>query len=457
MKRTTFAAKVLSATAAFCLILPSMAAPQSKTSDAGVHKLLAVKVTGATRYTDKEILAASGLELGQNAAEGNFQEATQRLGNSGLFAEIQYSFSYSDAGVKLEFKLTDIDKSKFVPVHFENFVWFTEPELRTALAQRVPLFKDAVPAGGKLPDQLNRALQAFLEEHHFPGHVDYLREARPDGGDITGIVYRVLDISIHIRRVEFPGASPDQIAFLASAANKLAGADYSRSMLAAVARLDLLPLFLQRGYLKAAFGPADARLVAPSAAAEPVRGQAQDESKERPSDEIEVDAIVPVTPGKQYSVSEVSWKGNTAVATEEAVPLLHLPLGQPADAVRLGRDLETLTRLYRSRGYMTVHIKPDPQMDDDKATVRYVIDIAEGPLYTMGELEIAGVDTTSKDRLREAWTLREGQPYNADYTRKFLETAPRLLPKGLRYSIKLSEDLDAKNKIVDVTIHFLTQ
>ncbi len=463
MKRIVFAAKVLTSVAAVCLVLPSFAAPQSRTvtaksSDAAVHKLLAVKVTGATRYTDKEILAASGLELGQNAAEGDFQEATQHLGNSGLFAEIQYSFTYSDAGVKLEFKLTDVDKSKFVPVHFENFVWFTDAELRASLTQRVPLFKDAVPAGGKLPDQLNRALQALLEERHLPGRVDYLREAKPDGGDITGVVYRVLDLSIRIRRIEFPGASPEQAAFLANAARKLSSADYSRSMLAAVARLDFLPLFLQRGYLKAAFGPADTRLVASSAnSAEPSQAQTAQEQAEKSPDEIEVDAIVRVTPGKQYSVSEVSWKGNTAVTTEEAAPLIHLPLGQPADAVRLDRDLETVIRLYRTRGYMTVQIKPAPQMDDDKAVVRYVIEIAEGPLYTMGELEIAGVDTASKDRLRETWTLREGQPYNADYTRKFIEDAPRLLPKGLRYSVKLSEDLDAKNKIVDVTLHFLTQ
>ena len=33
-------------------------------------KLVALKVTGTTRYTDREILAASGLQMGQNAATG---------------------------------------------------------------------------------------------------------------------------------------------------------------------------------------------------------------------------------------------------------------------------------------------------------------------------------------------------------------------------------------------------
>jgi hypothetical protein len=75
----------------------------------------------------------------------------------------------------------------------------------------------------------------------------------------------------------------------------------------------------------------------------------------------------------------------------------------------------------------------------------------------MGELEILGVDSPSKDRLRDAWTLREGQAYNADYTLKFLDDAPRLLPKGLQYSVQVSEELDAKDKMVDVTIHFKMQ
>jgi len=453
MKRSAFSAHGFAfATAILCLILTSFVAAQSrsaasKTNSAASHKLISVKASGTTRYTDKEILAASGLELGQNAADGDFHEAAQRLGNSGLFREVRYSFSYSDAGMKVEFQLIDIDQSKLVPAHFDNFVWFTEPELRAALAERVPLFKDALPASGQLTSRVTRALQALLQERHLPGRVDYRHEGKPDQADTRAIVFRVEDLSVRIRNLEFPGASADQSAFLTAGARKLAGADYSRSMLGAAAQSDLLPLLLQHGYLKAEFGPAEAHVVTPSGA--------QDEDK--PKDEIEVDAIVPVTPGKQYAVSEVRWKGNSAVTTLEAAPYFHLTEGQPADAVRLMRDVDALIKLYRSRGYMTVQIKPDAQMDDEKNTVHYVINFAEGDLYKMGELEFLGVDSASKDRLRAAWTLREGEPYNADYTRKFLDDAPRLLPKGLQYSIKLNEELEAKDKTVEVTIQFKAQ
>ena len=462
MKRFALAIRRTTATLALCLALPLYASAQSrsapgKASGSGSHKLLVVKAAGTKRYTDPEILAASRLEVGQDAAEGNFQEAAQRLVNSGVFTEVAYSFSYTDTGVKLEFQLTDIDKAKLVPAHFENFIWFTESDLRSALAHRVPLFKDALPAGGRLSGEVAQALQAMLAERHLPGRVDFLRQAKRDGGDVTGFVFRVEDLSVRIRNVDFPGASPEQAAFLALAARKLVKAPYSRSAIAAVAQYDFLPLFLQRGYLKAAFGPAEAHVVAPPSGQPAGNMQSPNPPEEAPTAEIEVDAIVPATPGKQYLVSEVSWKGNSAVTMLESAPFFHLSTGQPADAVRLEQDIGALLKLYRSRGYMTAQIKPEPQMDDEKNTVRYQINVAEGDLYKMGELDILGADTASKDRLHEAWKLGEGQPYNADYTRQFLDGTHRFLPPGLHYSVKLSEQLNAKDKTVDVTLHFITQ
>jgi outer membrane protein insertion porin family len=411
-----------------------------------------VRASGTARYTDEEILAASGLELGQSAAEGDFQEAAKRLVNSGLFTEVRYSFSYSDAGAKVEFQLADIDGSKLVPVRFDNLVWFTDSELRTALAKQIPLFKGETPMDGQSMGRVARALQALLDERHVPGRVDYLHEGKPETNDMRAIVFRVEDLEIRIHNIEFPGTSAEQAAWLAGGARKLAGAKYSRSMIETAAQDDLLPILLQHGYLEARFGAADAHVVKPS-------GEQPEEkaSEDKPKDEVEVDAIVPVMPGKQYLVSEVSWKGNSAISMLEAAPFLHLTEGRPADAMRLLRDVEALTKLYRSRGYMTVQVKPDAQLEHEKGTVHYVINIAEGDLYKMGELDIVGVDTASKERLRAAWALREGQPYNADYTKKFIDDAPRLLPKGLEYSTKLNEELDAKGKTVDVTIQFKAQ
>jgi outer membrane protein assembly factor BamA len=436
----------------FLIVLPTAAAQKEpargKVSGIAANKLTALKVTGTARYTDKEILAASGLQVGQNAADGDFKEAAQRLGDSGLFNDVVYSYSSSGAGVRLEMQLVDADQSKLVPVHFENFVWFTDDELRAALRGRVPLFKQLLPVAGNLPDRVSEALQAVLTEKQLPGRVNYLRESQGEsGGPLSAIAYRVEEVSIGIRSVEFPGASPEQTALLTTAARRLTGAEYGRATLAAVAKFDLLPVYLQRGYLKAAFGPSDARVVPqPSPAGD---GQVPAE--------VQVDAIVPVIPGKMYSTSSVDWKGNSAIKIDELTPLLHLPTGQPADAVRLLRDIENLGKLYRSRGYMTVQIEPDAQFDDEKSTVHYDLNIAEGDLYKMGDLEILGLDTQATARMQAAWTLREGQPYNADYPGKFRDDTGQLLPRGVRWAISIHETLEAKDKTVDVEIRFKQQ
>ena len=444
MNRITPLAVVLS------LLLPSGAAQQStrgKASPADAYKLISLKVVGTARYTDKEILAASGLQIGQNAADGDFKEAVQRLGDSGLFSNVVYSYTSSGAGTKLELQLADTDQSKLVPAHFENFVWFTDDELLAALRPRVPLFKQLLPLTGNLPDRVSESLQAILADKQFPGRVSFLREGDESGGHLSGIAYRVEEVSIRIRKFEFPGASPEQAALLTSAARRLTGAEYGRSTLAATAKFDLLPVYLQRGYLKATFGTSDARAVPePSPAADA-----------RDPGDLQVDAIEPVTPGKIYSTSSVDWKGNSALSTGELSPLVHLSPGQPADAVRLIRDLENVTKLYRSRGYMTVRTKPDVQFDEEKSTVHYDLNIVEGDLYKMGELEITGLDTQAKARMEAAWTLHGGQPYNADYPAKFLDDTRQLIPHGGQWSITVHESPDAKDKTVDVEVHFKQQ
>ena len=64
----------------------------------------------------------------------------------GVFTEIAYSFSYSSAGTKVELHVTDAEK--FVPARFEDFVWFSDAELRHRIKEHAPLFNGEVPLSG---------------------------------------------------------------------------------------------------------------------------------------------------------------------------------------------------------------------------------------------------------------------------------------------------------------------
>jgi outer membrane protein assembly factor BamA len=197
-----------------------------------------------------------------------------------------------------------------------------------------------------------------------------------------------------------------------------------------------MPVCLQRGYLKAAFGESQAKVVTQS------------------EDEVEVDAILPLTPGKVYSTSAVEWKGNTVIAAPDLQSMIHLSNGQPADAIRLDRDLIEVAKLYHTRGYMTARVNPKPQLDDAQSTVRYQLSVVEGDQFKMGEFEVAGLDSQARARLQAAWKLREGDPYNSEYPKRFVNENSKLVPAGVPWKIGIHEAVNEKDKTVDVTIRF---
>jgi len=176
----------------------------SKALPASARKLVAVDVTGTKRYTPEEVLAASGLRIGEEVSDDDFKKASRQLGETGAFTDIAYSFSYSVAGTKLEFKL--VDSSKVFPVHFEDFVWFTDEDLHRRIKEHVPLFKGELPSAGRMPDEVSDVLQAMLVEKNVPGHVNYERTEGPNG-QVQAFDYSVSDVLIRVRSVTFTGAS----------------------------------------------------------------------------------------------------------------------------------------------------------------------------------------------------------------------------------------------------------
>lgn len=422
--------------AAFPATSVSAAQRPPKSAPVASYQLLAVKVTGTQRYTEKEILPASGLQLGEKVGEADFKEAVRRLGDSGFFTDVSYTYSYSPAGAKLELQLADAPSDTLVPAHFENFVWFSDEDLLRELQKRVPLFKELLPVAGSMADSVEAALQALLDEKRIPARVDYLRESPQDGGKLIGIAYSAEAVEIRIRNVEFPGATPDLLPGLQTVARRLAGAPYRRSSLVQIADVDFLPICLKHGYLKASFASSSAKVAS------------------QENQEIEVNAIVPITPGKVYSTSGVEWSGNAALKTPELQALLHLPTGKPADAVQLNTDLENAVKLYHARGYMEARISPRPLLDEDKSTVHYDLLVAEGDQFKMGDLEIIGLDSQAKAHLLAIWKLQAGDPYNGEYAKTFLEQTRQMLPREVPWAVAIHEAVNNQDKTVDVTLRF---
>jgi len=97
-------------------------------------KLISIHVTGSKRYTQTQIVAATGLHLGQVVRDDDFKDLSRRLGETGAFSDVAYSFQFSPEGIRLDLQVTDSEP--YVPVRFENFVWFSDHELFQKLSTR---------------------------------------------------------------------------------------------------------------------------------------------------------------------------------------------------------------------------------------------------------------------------------------------------------------------------------
>lgn len=411
--------------------IPAALQGAGKALPASAYKLIEIKVTGTTRYTTDDVIAATGLKVGQFVHEDDFKRAVQILGDTGAFTDVGFGFQYSAEGTKVEFQVKD--NPQFVPVKFDNLVWFSDQELLQALHASIPLFKGELPLGGNMADHVTETLQGLIAGKNIPAQVDYLRSG-PQDGPITAFLFSVSGPRIEIRNVEFPGAAPEELTELESSAKVLQGREYLRSALQASVNLDFLPVYLQRGYLKASFSEPEAKVV-------------QDTGQQ-----TTVDVIFRVTPNAQYKVTTVHWAGNTAFPSETLQALIHLPAGKPANAVQLNNDLGNVRKLYGTKGLMAAEITPVAAMDDAQATVAYELKVNEGPVYKMGDFTIAGVDSRTMDRLNLAWKLRPGQTYDSSYVKKFLDQSTSLLPEG-HWNTTLHESLN-RDHTVDVTLRY---
>ncbi len=421
---------------------PGQAKPSQKPlaqMPASARQLIAIKVTGSKRYPEEAIAAATGLQMGTAVNDDDFKRAARRLGDTGVFTEIAYSFSYSSVGTKLELHVTDA--AKFVPAHFEDFVWFSDAELLQRIKQYAPLFDGELPVFGRLADEVSDVLQAMLVENSIPGHVEYLRVGKQDG-PIESINYHVNDVLIQIRNIEFTGAADADLPALEAAAKRLPDREYSRSRLSQLVQRQLLPVYYEHGYLKAQFGEPQTKVVKQPAA----------ENEDGPRNQTVVDVTYAVTPGPQYKLKSLEWSGNHEFPTEALQKMVRAEPGQPANTIRLGDNLKDIQKLYGSKGFITATIKTKASFDDASSTVSIRLEVTEGSIYHMGELEFRGLDNSLTAKLRSAWKIRPGDVYDSTYLSEYLPAAHNLLPPTLDWDVASHVTANLRDKTVDVDL-----
>jgi outer membrane protein insertion porin family len=385
---------------------PPQTAPQAPPSAA---RIADIKVTGSQKHSAAELAYASGLKVGDVVTKEQLQAGANRLANSGLVSNVNYKFTTDPAGVHVVFEVQDADA---VPVLFDNFPWFSDAELAAALRQAVGVFDGSAPPEGEVLNKMTSALQDLLFARGVHGRVEHTLLERPDGPGqvmqftVSGVVVKVAGITftdpLAMKSIDVSARLVDAV-----------GQPYSRMTMITFDLEQVRPVYLTNGYLNVTFGTPTAVFT----------------GEMTPTGEKTVRLTVPITPGTQYHFGGITWSGNTAFTSDALTHSIPLAPGMIADGNKFQGAVQRIIQQYARVGYLDAQVDPHPQFDEAGAKVSYQLKVTEGPQYRMGNLIITGLSLDGEKKLRAAWTLAQGSPFDQDYFDNFVSRMNKPTPE----------------------------
>jgi outer membrane protein assembly factor BamA len=417
------------------LLLP--AEPARTQATAGTSRLDAIEVHGSTRFASEQIAAAAGLRAGAAVTREDLQAAADRLAKLGPFSTVEYRFSTAEAGVKVVYQVTD---APLVPVSFDNFPWFADEELNSAIKGTVTLFDGMAPTRGAILDEMSTALARFLSTRGIRANVLHTLITPPARGQRT-LQFRVDGTESTVAGLEFSDALANGDRAIQQRLSDIVGKPFSRSAIELFEFEQVRPVYLSHAFLRVQFGGPSPRVTA----------------KPNASDPGQVVVTAPVDPGPSYTWNGVTWSGNSALSASDLEKLVELKPGDPANGTKIEAAWQGVRHVYGQRGYLDVNVDPVPQFDESAKRVAYAVVITEGPQFHMGNLVLTGLSLEGERRIRAGWKIAPGATFDQTVYDQFLDTGIKQAFAGLsvhydRIGRFLQEDPKAGR--VDVLIDF---
>ncbi len=418
-------------------LAPIFFAPSPSAAQDAAGRLTAIKANGSQRFSSAKIASETGLTIGQEIKKEDLQAAANRLVQLGVFSDVRYRFSTQTGTIDVEFQVTD--GPSIAPL-FDNFPWFTDDEIATALKSSVPLYDGRVPEAGTILDQISQSLEKLLETRKVAGTVSHQVIRLATSGDNVQ-QFRVEGPALSIDSVEFsdPVARNDH-AIQQSLAD-IRGKPFSRAVIDRFIFEQVRPIYLAHANLRVTFDAPQARFTG-------------DPSKPL-SNSVKV--IIGIHPGPVFKWGGVTWTGNTAFSAAELDAFLATKTGDSADGMKIELAWQRILDAYGNKGYLDAALEKTPVLDDAAGRVAYRVTIKEGPQYHMGALVLTGLSVEGERRIIAAWKLPDGAVFNASVADAFVNGGARAafgdLPWGYA---KVSDYLqkDPQTAKVDVLMDF---
>jgi len=193
--------------------------------------------------------------------------------------------------------------------------------------------------------------------------------------------------------------------------------------------------FQEHGYLNAEVKNLEIKVIDPLSNPKPVR--------------LEAD----VSEGPRFRLSGIEFIDNHAFGSSELRAKFSIKAGDVFARSKIGAGVESVKKLYGSRGYPWVTLIMDTRMDSS-STMKLMITMEEGTQYRMGKLEVLGPADVAA-RLQIRWKLAPGAIFDMGYPKMFLDKNRSLLPADFNESTSLGRFFDCNDATVSIHLHLV--
>jgi outer membrane protein insertion porin family len=405
------------------------AAAKSHGDPSTAFPLRAIEIQGNQNFPSEEIIALSGLEIGQRVREADFHEALNKINAAGVFDGIEFSYAPAGDGYRVTFTVEEV--SELYPVRFAGFD-VPDDEIQKLLHENVPLFGPKVPATGPVVERIGDTLQKFWDglgkDTRVVGTVSPLGDDQfemlfqPEG-DIQTIAFTKFENTSVIPPLEL------QRVFHGRAV----GVPYSEERLVELLRFNIGPLYEAKGYMEVKYCPC---------------------TTEPDTDTRGLVVTVSVDEGVPYKFGAVAIPARDGRPEGRYEEILKFKSGELANMSLVVDSRNAIETVLKDQGFMNATVEEDRKIDRDLKTVDVTLTVDEGDRYTFNRLTIEGLNVIGETAVRKRWGLKLGDAFNASYPAFFLN---RIREEGMFDNLQdtgWSMQVNENDKTVDVKLTF---
>ena len=397
-------------------------------TDSSKWPIESIVVKGNSKYTSQQIVALSGLRVGQQVKKEDFDSARDRIVASGAFINVNcgYEPSSSGKGYTATFEVTEVPE--LYPLKVEELP-VNDAEVQAFVKQRDPLAGPKIPGTKEALARYKGYVSEMLAAKNYkePISIGVTSEMPPD----LIVLIRPAAARPNIARVKFTGAQVIPASTLQNKMTDVAiGVPYSESTVRILLDNNIRILYEAKGRVRVSF---------PSITTEPA------------TDVNGVVLTISVVEGPPYKLGRLQVAG---APTAELGKLVDLKSGETVNFDEIKAQQVALESNFKRQGYLDVTSSIERQVNDATKTVDVTIRVVPGQRFILTKLNIVGLDIESEPVIRKMWGIGEGKPFNIDYPKHFLDVVKQDGIFDNLKSTRFENNIDRKAHTVEVTLYF---